>query len=212
MSLKQITAAATVSILASVPLLASTPAQAAAPQGNRSLAKVLAADGHNFDSNWGDFDIVDKAVGAVLAEKPKSPVAGLAKGKVAMTAFLPTDRAFRVLVEDLTDESKPTERAVFRTLAAAADVNMIESLLLYHVVPGATVTYRQAQKSDGSDLQTALKGGSLTVNVTSGTRVRLRDADGDERNATVVRSLRDINKGNKQIAHGIDRVLRPMDF
>ena len=74
------------------------------------------------------------------------------------------------------------------------------------------MSYRQAQKSDGTDLKTALDGGSLTVNVSSSNRLRLRDADRDERNATVVRSLRDINKGNKQIAHGVDRVLRPMDL
>jgi uncharacterized surface protein with fasciclin (FAS1) repeats len=214
MSLKHLTALVAASVLTSVPLLAVPAASASAgePAGHRSLAKVLAGDGHHFDSRWGDFDIVDKAVRTVLAEKPKSPVATLAKGRTAVTAFLPTDRAFRHLVKDLTGDRKHTERGVFRALAGAADVDTLESVLLYHVVPGATVTYRQALRSDGAELQTALDGGTIEVNVTERHRVRLRDADRNDENARVVRSLRNINKGNKQIAHGIHRVLRPADL
>ena len=40
--------------------------------------------------------------------------------------------------------------------------------------------------------------------------VRLVDADPDDRNPLVVQP--NINKGNKQIAHGINRVLRPLDL
>ena len=212
MSLKHLTAVATAGVLASIPLVAAAPAQAAGQPGNSSLARVLAQDGHRLDSKWGDFDIVDKAVGTVLKAKPNSPVAALAKGRVRLTAFLPTDRAFRVLVKDLTGDQKSTERAVFRTLAGAADVNTLESVLLYHVVPGATVSYRQALRSDGAELETALDDGDIRVDVTPSDRVKLRDADRNDANATVVRSLRNINKGNKQIAHGINQVLRPMDL
>ena len=70
--------------------------------GTRSLAAVLAKDGAGFDRNWNDFDIVDNAVTAVLTAKPGSAVGVLADGKVALTAFLPTDRAFRNLASDLT--------------------------------------------------------------------------------------------------------------
>lgn len=51
------------------------------PTGTRSLAALLAKDGSGFDKNWSDYDILDNAVGAVgavLAAKPKSPVAVLA--------------------------------------------------------------------------------------------------------------------------------------
>ena len=214
MSLKHLSALVAASVLASVPLQAVPAASASAGEqaGNRSLAKVLAKDGNHFDSKWGDFDIVDKAVRTVLAEKPASPVAILAKGRSALTAFLPTDRAFRILVTDLTGDRKHTERGVFRALAGATDVDTLESVLLYHVVPGATVTYRQALKSDGAELQTAPDGATVEVNVTERHRVRLRDADRDDENATVVRSLRNLNQGNKQIAHGVDRVLRPTDL
>jgi hypothetical protein len=40
--------------------------------------------------------------------------------------------------------------------------------------------------------------------------VQLRDADRDDRNPYVVQP--NLNKGNRQIAHGINRVLRPTDL
>jgi hypothetical protein len=53
-------------------------------------------------------------------------------------------------------------------------------------------------------------GGTVTVRVRSGLPVKLVDADTDDSNPYVVRE--DINKGNRQIAHGIDRVLRPVNL
>ena len=49
----------------------------------------------------------------------------------------------------------------------------------------------------------------LKVKVKNG-MVMLVDKDPDTANATVI--VADINKGNKQIAHGIDAVLRPADL
>ncbi|CUR55388.1 Beta-Ig-H3/fasciclin [metagenome] len=186
----------------------TAPAQAL---GNKSLASVLAADGHHYDRNWDDFDIVDKAVTTVLKAKPKSDVAVLADGKVALTAFLPTDRAFRRLVEDLAGKRLHRERAVFKAVASVADVKTLEAILLYHVVPGATLTYQAAKGADGAKLATALAGANLRVKVRHGS-VFLRDLDTDDRNARVRTKSKNINKGNKQIAHGINRVLRPIDL
>ena len=42
--------------------------------------------------------------------------------------------------------------------------------------------------------------------------IRLVDKDRNDRDARVVLSAIDINKGNKQIAHGIFLVLRPIDL
>jgi uncharacterized surface protein with fasciclin (FAS1) repeats len=194
--------------LASAAVIGAAPAQAG-PTGTTSLAEVLAADGNKLDGNWGDFDIVEKAVYAVLAAKPESPVAVLADGETALTAFVPTDRAFRKLVTDVTGDRKATERGVWRVLKTI-DANTIETVLLYHVVPGATITYAQAKASDGAKLETA-QGGTLKVKVVDG-HVRLKDADKDDKNATVIRAAKNINKGNLQIAHGVDRVLRPIDL
>jgi len=192
-------------------VLVTAPAQAAAaPKGTTSLAEVLAADGNKLDRNWDDFDIVEKAVYAVLEAKPDSPVAVLADGDTALTAFVPTDRAFRRLVHDLTGDRKARERGVLRAVTSFADADTLEAVLLYHVVPGATVTYRQARQADGARLTTAL-GPKIRVNVVKGD-VRLKDRDRDDLNPQVIRALKDLNKGNKQIAHGINRVLRPIDL
>ena len=194
--------------VAAAPALAAAPAHAAST-GTRSLATVLAADGNHFDRNWSDFDIVDRAVHAVLANDPQSPVAVLADGTKPLTAFLPTDRAFRTLVVSLTGERKATERGVWRAVKKLG-IDTVETVLLYHVVPGATITYRQALHANGAQLTTA-QGGVIRVRVVDG-QVRLRDRDPNAANPTVIRADKNINRGNKQIAHGINRVLRPVDL
>jgi uncharacterized surface protein with fasciclin (FAS1) repeats len=204
----RIAAVATTIALAATTALGAAPAQAA--PGTTSLAEVLSADGNRLDHNWGDFDVVEKAVYAVLAAKPDSPVAVLADGNTRLTAFVPTDRAFRKLVADLTGDHKRTEKGVLRAVTKLVDVDTLETVLLYHVVPGATIRYAQAKAADGAMLDTA-QGGALAVRVV-GDRVRLRDADRDDRNARVIVAAKNLNKGNKQIAHGIDRVLRPVNL
>jgi uncharacterized surface protein with fasciclin (FAS1) repeats len=178
--------------------------------GSTSLATVLATDGHRFDKNWGDFDILDRAVTVVLKAKPHSPVALLTKGGQRATVFAPTDRAFRKLTRALTGTAPRTEKATFRSLAAAAGIDTIEAVLLYHVVPGTTLTSAKVVKADGARLTTA-QGGVVVVNV-SKRGVRLIDQDPDATNARAIPRLLDINKGNRQVAHGIDRVLRPIDL
>ena len=195
----------------------AAPAEAAAPAakaaaGERSLAQVLAKDGQRFDRKWHDFDILEAAVGAVLAENPDSAVKVLADGDTRLTAFLPTDRAFRKLARSLTGKRPRSERATFNALATAAGVDTIETVLLYHVVPGATITRKQALRSDGASLTTA-QGGNVVVDVRgrgAHRRVFLVDKDPNALNPRIVRF--NINKGNKQIGHAINRVLRPVDL
>jgi uncharacterized surface protein with fasciclin (FAS1) repeats len=185
------------------------PSASAAP-GNQSLATVLDADGDRFDRNWEDFDILDRAVRTVLGAKPSSPVGVLAQGDQRLTAFAPTDRAFRRLVNDVTGSKPATERATFNTIAGAYDVDTIEAVLLYHVVPGAKINYKTARNADGARLEPAA-GPHIVVRVRGG-EVFLRDADRDDPNPQVIRALKNINSGNRQIAHGISRVLRPLDL
>jgi uncharacterized surface protein with fasciclin (FAS1) repeats len=180
------------------------------PKGTTSLATVLSKDGSGFDRNPYDYDILDNAVTAVLTAKPDSAVAVLADGTVPLTAFLPNDRAFLRLAQDVLGGSYASEQAVFTKLAGALGVATIENVLLYHVVPGATVTYRQALKANGASLPTALEGSSVRVKVRYRILVQLVDADRNDRNPYVVQP--NLNKGNRQIAHGIDRVLRPVNL
>ena len=211
MSLTRITSAIAAGVIGAVTLVAAPPASAA-PLGNRSLVTVLGADGDRLDRNWQDFDIVEKAVGRVLAANPDSAVAVLADGRTRLTAFVPTDRAFRGLITDLTGKRPATERGVLRSLNATVDAATLESVLLYHVVPGARITYRQAEKADGARLQTALSDAAVRVNVTKRHNVFLLDADRDDLNPRVLRAAKNLNKGDKQLAHGINRVLRPVDL
>jgi hypothetical protein len=197
-------------MLTATALIAATPAQAAPARGlgTTSLATVLGADGQKFDKKAGDFDIVEAAIYAVAGAKPTSPVLILADGTKRATAFAPTDRAFRHLVKDLTGTSYASEAKVFSKLASLVDIDTLETVLLYHVVPGATITAAKAVKADGAKLTTAA-GVKLKVKVKNG-HVMLVDKDPDAANATVI--VADVNKGNKQIAHGIDSVLRPIDL
>lgn len=192
----------------------TTQADASQRLGTRSLAAVLASDGDTFDRNWKDYDVLTQAVGAVLAAKPNSPVKVLADGNTALTAFLPSDRAFQLLAKDLTGQWYRSESQLFAGLAGLLGVDTIEAVLLYHVVPGATIDSRTALKSDGAKLTTALPGGTLKVDVLSKRYrlIRLIDADRNDADPLVNPWALDINKGNKQIAHGIWLVLRPLDI
>jgi uncharacterized surface protein with fasciclin (FAS1) repeats len=197
---------ATVSALA----LGAAPAANASSSasGTKPLAAVLLADKNGFDHNPYDYDIVTAAVLAVLAAKPSSPVKVLTDGTVPLTAFLPNDRAFKLLVHQLTGQWVASEKALFAVVASLG-IDTVEQVLLYHVVPGATITAADAVKANGAVLTTA-QGGTLTVHVhqwKTGPSVRIFDTTPGNWDPRVVKY--DINAGNLQIAHGINRVLLP---
>ena len=194
------TLAATAVVAAGVGTAA--PASAAEP-GTRSLAKVLAADS-GFDRNAQDFDVLERAVTFVLERRPESPVGLLAQGNKRATVFLPTDQAFARLVNALTDERPASERATWqatRTVGAEA----LEGILLYHVIPGATKPKAGVLKARGTRVDVA-NGDSVRINVRRG-HVFIGDRAPKAKNAEVVAF--NINQGNKQIGHAVDRVLRP---
>ncbi|HSO65743.1 MAG TPA: fasciclin domain-containing protein [Ornithinibacter sp.] len=197
-----------------VPSAAASPsASTSAGTGTRSLAEVLTSDGDTFDRNWYDYDIVTEAVLAVLADNRDSKVGLLTDGTVPLTAFIPNDRAFQVLARDLTGTWPRTEQKTFTALVDAVGVAAIEQVLLYHVVPGDAITKRAATKADGAELTTA-QGGTFTVRVYNRhvPIIELRDQDRNDVNPFLNPRALDINKGNKQIAHGIVFVLRPLDL
>ena len=186
---------------------AATAADKPRGAGTTSLAEVLGADGVKLDRKWGDFDITEAAAYAVIEANPDSPVALLADGKTRLTAFVPTDRAFRTLVKDLTDKKLGTEKKVFSAVAGLG-LDTVETVLLYHVVAGATITSDKAAASDDASL-TTVQGGKLIVDVRDDGIV-LRDQDPDDTNPAIWAV--DVNKGNRQVAHVIDRVLRPANL
>jgi uncharacterized surface protein with fasciclin (FAS1) repeats len=194
--------------------VAATGAEAATkPLAKRSLAQVLLKDKSGFDHNAHDFDILTSAVLAVLKAKPNSPVKVLTQGDVRLTAFLPNDGAFQLLAKEATKAKKtPSEKKAFTTVAGLG-INTVENVLLYHVIPGVRVTKSRALAADNAKLTTAL-GPKIKVDVRhpkhGKAQVWLKDADTNDRNPRVI--VFNINAGNRQIAHAIDRVLRPVNL
>jgi uncharacterized surface protein with fasciclin (FAS1) repeats len=174
----------------------------------QALTTVLLSDQSGLDENWDDTDIILQAVLAVLAAKPDSPVSVLANGNTKLTAFIPTDRAFRKLVKDLTGKLPKSEKATFDVLASLG-IDKLETVLLYHVYLGDPIEASQALQASGTTL-TSAQGKSITLQVRKDGSLALRDANKKLKNPKVIASMVDINKGNQQIAHVIDRVLIPV--
>ena len=194
---------AVAALVGGVMLLGATSTSSAA--GTTSMAAVLTADGNQFDNNSKDFDVLTEAVLAVLANNPNSAVKVLTDGTVALTVFAPTDEAFRALVKDLTGKNVRSEKKIFAAVAGLG-LPTVEAVLLYHVVAGSTITSKQALKADGATLSMA-SGGKVSVDVTN-KKITLTDANDGLKDPMVIAV--DINKGNAQIAHAIDRVLIPL--
>ena len=174
--------------------------------GTKSLAEVLTAKS-SFDKNKKNYDVLTAAILAVLKAKPDSAVKVLTDGNTALTAFIPNDGAFLDLVKALTGKKAKTEAAALRTVASLG-IPKVEQILLYHVVPGDAILSGDALKADGASLQTAAAGKVIKVGV-KGTKITLTDYNKKLKNPVVLLSQVDINKGNKQVAHGIDAVLMP---
>ncbi len=204
----RVTALAVACGLAAAPLALASPAQAA--PGSKSLASILLADTKKgqptFDDKGRDFDILTAAVLAVLGDDPSSPVSALTDGDVRLTAFIPTDAGFARTAKDLGITAKNEEKLTGK-LVAELGLGGIEEVLLYHVVPGVKINAKAASQSDGAKLEMA-NGQKVTVNVKKNGAIFLKDRAKGVDNPQVI--VTDINKGNKQIAHAINRVLLPV--
>ena len=191
---------------------ASAQTTSAQPLGNKSLVSVLVPKYSGFDNNKWNYNIVTNAVGAVLGADPSSPIAVLADGSQPVTAFIPRDIAFYRLAKQLTGTWPKNEQQAFNVVAGLG-IPTVEAVLEYHIVPGLTIDSAQALQADGAVLPTLLKGQTFEVNVihrSNGTvGIELKDNNPNFRNPWVALSQLDINGGNKQIAHGIGRVLMP---
>ena len=162
-----------------------------------SLADILLSDGDEFDRNQNDFDIVTQAVLATGL--------GPAAETMELTAFLPTDKAFRILVEDLYGLSIKNEEALFNAIVATLGVETVTDVLLYHLVPGTFLASDVVNAGSGAMIPTLL-GPDLTLDFRGKYQIRLVDGD-DSLRDPIVRQT-DIIADNG-VAHVIDRVLLP---
>lgn len=210
MNLKRIltifTTAALVSATVAFSPAANAQEEAAAKPGLNALTNVLNVANYSFDSDLNDFDILTYLVLDVMGTKPNSAVWALSDGNVAMTAFIPTDRAFKKLVKALTGKSLVRERNIYREVRALG-MNTVEKVLLYHVVLGGPILSEAAVAANGATLITA-EGSTLRV-AFDGTSLKLRDKDTKRINPSVILTRVDINEGNNQVAHPINGVLLP---
>lgn len=207
-----------VGIAAALGVVAIAPSAASASDADikPTLADILlsdsAKDGRDgFDHRWYDYDIVTQAV-LVFDDL----TAAVSDPNAELTAFLPKDYAFFRLAKQLGATGLHTEAEVFDWIVTNVDIATIKDILMYHIVPGAKISYETALGADGAQLQTLLDvtaGVDITfeVDVRSGDRIKLIDNDRNDRNAYVIR--RDIGgEASNGYAHGIGRVLRPIDL
>jgi uncharacterized surface protein with fasciclin (FAS1) repeats len=208
--MRKFIAAAVVAASATAIALPSTVGAGGTGAPDRTIADILLADSKSdgadgFDRRFWDYDIVTQAVLLFpdLVEAASDPDAEL-------TVFLPNDLAFRRLVHELTGQWLRAEADVFDAVASLG-VDTVKNVLLYHIVP-ASISYRAALQSDGAALTTLL-GADVVVDVRGRLwkTVRLVDLDVDDRDAVVVRPNYGRQASNGY-AHGINRVLRPIDL
>ena len=170
------------------------------------LSEVLDLGNAKFDKNSGDFDVFTSVFLDVWIANSKSPVSAITDGNVKLTAFVPTDRAFRKLVKDLTGKNLKSERAVANAVMSLG-AKTVEKVLLYHVVLGDPILSPAALQANGAQLSMA---SGETVGVTvNGTTIKLTDKSASSKDALVLLNKVDINQGSTQVAHGINRVLLP---
>ena len=170
------------------------------------LTEVLNLSRAGFDDDLGDYDIFTYLFMEVWGAKPLSAVGVISDGYVPLTAFIPTDRAFRKLTTAITCKRLKNESVIANTVMSLG-VKAVEQVLLYHVVLGAPIESPAALQANGAVL-TSANDQTFKVNV-SGTVITLVDKDKTRKNAVVLLGKVDINSGHTQVAHGINQVMLP---
>jgi len=205
---KLATAAVALTLAGSIAI--ASPAAAANDPGP-TLADILEAQGGGTDRNWYDFDILAAGVSvAGLTDALDNPDANL-------TVFLPNDRAFQALVADLFGWKYwfASESTILDKVASLGP-DTLQTVILYHAVPGQIDSATALSVPSGTKLATALEldGKQTFIKVYPkplwGTAI-LADRDRNDINPFLVRSKLDIQASNG-IAHGISFVLRPFDL
>ena len=176
------------------------------PLMSMPLTEVLNLKNASFDNNFSDFDVFTSLWMDVWGQLPESAIQVISDGNTALTAFVPTDRAFQRVVKHLTGKKLKSEARIADAVMSLG-AKTVEKVILYHVVVGDPILSPDAPEANGAKLNAA-SGQTIGVRV-SGTTITLVDKAKKHTNATVILSAVDINKGNKQVAHGINQVMLP---
>lgn len=164
----------------------------------------------------GSYNVIGNVVLALAASGELTGDDVAALGSAEITAFLPTDRAFRRLAADLQDKKwwEVRERSVIPFLVDTLGLPTIAEVVKYHIYAGGNVDYRTAKSLDsnrrnGTDVFIEMyNGGELGID-RRGWWLQLDDAGTagfGTNNPWVIRP--NIHAGNA-IVHGISEVLLP---
>lgn len=203
-NIKRIAAVATASALLFSPM--SVAKAEDEPLNSMPLTEVLDLRYASFDNDFSDFDVFTDLWMRVWGELPESPIQAISQGNTALTAFVPTDRAFQRVVKFLTGKTFKSEARIANAVMSLG-AKTVEKVILYHVVVGDPILSPAALQANGANLNAA-SGETIGVRV-SGTNIRLVDKSKKHTNALVLLRAVDINKGNKQVAHAISQVMLP---
>jgi len=167
-----------------------------------TLAEILLADGDDFDNDQNDYDIVTQFVLETQLDT--------AADEETLTAFLPTDKAFRILVEDVYGLSIRDEEALYEAILTTLTLPVVKDVLLYHLVGVALNSGDVVAAGDGY-VVTTLLGETFTLDFKGKNIAQIRLTDNEPQLRDPIVRVVDITASNG-VAHGIDRVLLPVSL
>ena len=188
-----------------VPAVVSTSAT-----GSSSSLAYLKAHYGSLDTNWENFSIATRLL-VDLNEKSRNgyDTAPLRNAQARLTLFLPTDRALRILLEQVLHRTYTSERQVYRTVALMSGAD-VDSLLGFGVIRSQNLSAAQVLAAGGRNLATNWRPRTIHVAVyhlLSGPIISLWDQDTRFRNPRVILAKTNLNSRTLQTIHGVDRVL-----
>ena len=175
-------------------------------RGINAVSTVINIEEFGLDSNLADFDIFTMLALDVMGKRPNSRIWRMADGFFPLTAFVPTDRAFKKLVKSLTGVSYDRERKIYEA-ARSLGTDKLNQIILYHFVFGDPLLAEDVLAANGN-LLTTPRGATFRV-VYDGTLLKLRDKDRNRINPRVILDRVNLNEGNNHVIHPINGVLIP---
>lgn len=178
----------------------------AASLGSVSLDRAISSSGAAPYPSAGKLEIFKALKSRVLKAKPSSALSVLNEGTMPRTVFIPTDRAFVRLVQRITGEPKLSEGLALSYLSGLP-LKRLESLLLRHKVT-QTLGYGEAVLAKRVLASTS---SGVEVKIYQGPKGVLRLSNSEEaskvQRPALLPALSNINLGNLQLAHMINRVM-----
>lgn len=200
------------------PAAATSPAPTAVTTTASSTSAYAYLEAHypNLDSNWHNFSIATRLLHD-LKKTDARLTSVLFSSRSKATFLVPEDRAFQILLKQVTGFTYETEAGIVNKIEHLATAD-VDKLLGYGIISGRTLSARSIVGLDGANLATRWtawqwgdKGGTRTVHVavyqfSSGTTVSFWDKDQRFRNPRLLWWATNRNAGNPEIIQGVDRV------